>query len=848
MAIRDANNGAMYAKWQQHPMMAQGQFHPYPQVAAAQLARVQASSNASQQSAGYGAHMFHAQAKLEHAMVGMSTRNMMYNAAHQARDRIQAHVAQHPAAEKIIDGVEKERRPSVETMAIDEIDTVSIVITKPFKQSMLGIGLESQRGRVHVTSIAQDGLFANTGLKVGMRLHSVNKRSFTSSKEAATILKWAQNQVVVVASNPDEDEMTLRGKPALDAAEKTTGTPKTSQSDDANKDGKAPENSEDPSKNVANKTEYDRYMKKRKLQDILAKIPQKSPAKDATAAASEGSENGEPPEKKGKPIRFAVCGHCPKCKLSNCGECKHCKTKKTFGGKLTKTKRCLKRRCEHMVSRDGHWEQVVVQAPAGPMGLTIEIDEDQSIQFVQTAPKWMITKVNSDVCSFHYMVRPGYQLLWIEGKRIVKGTDLAHKMDSPREVVFVRYLTIPKMKYSPPKIVIPKEPKPPVDVWKSKEAASLFGFKETDDMKQLLQGQIDALKIVNQDKNGYKKFIPEDWEELKPLYGIELMMVRHRALFIIKAYTYAIEKMNRVNRSRLRLQGKWLSEEEGRTMGYITWEDCINWTLKDLNDMGITLYTSIVGVRILQKLYCRSGLLMEKRIFGMFDYTDLFHYYPLIKKMIVDFVRENKDHMSAKLLQEEVASNILPAAMDYAKENNHDENKANYKLLAKAVADPPKVRSMSKWIQVCGLRGTYDTRHTRRGEEWAKKQSVAGTKFWADPEKRKEHSKQMKEHYKHNPQKGGIKKNKKDHESESEPEEAPHETEAEDGQNDNESENEGENNEAEDDNGGETEYENNEEEEAEPYHHEDPSQQHGEEEAQHYYSQNAHNYYHEYST
>ena len=92
--------------------------------------------------------------------------------------------------------------------------TIIISVTKPSKDTRLGIGLTDQRGQIRVTSIAEDGLFANTDLKVCWTkertnplyaksvcvLNTINDQVPASSKEAVSLLKEAEHEVVVVAS------------------------------------------------------------------------------------------------------------------------------------------------------------------------------------------------------------------------------------------------------------------------------------------------------------------------------------------------------------------------------------------------------------------------------------------------------------------------------------------------------------------------------------------------------------------------------------------------------------------------------------------------------------------------
>ena len=77
---------------------------------------------------------------------------------------------------------------------------VVVVVSKPSKDAKLGIGLTDDGGSVKITTLNNDGLFANTLLKVGMRVNTINSKRVTTSNEAVGLLKEAEKQVVIVAS------------------------------------------------------------------------------------------------------------------------------------------------------------------------------------------------------------------------------------------------------------------------------------------------------------------------------------------------------------------------------------------------------------------------------------------------------------------------------------------------------------------------------------------------------------------------------------------------------------------------------------------------------------------------
>ena len=80
---------------------------------------------------------------------------------------------------------------------------VIVLGTKPSIDSKLGIGITQRAGEInniHVTSIAPGSTFAGTPLKVGMRIQTVNGRSFDTCSEFVNYLKAYKGEVVIIAS------------------------------------------------------------------------------------------------------------------------------------------------------------------------------------------------------------------------------------------------------------------------------------------------------------------------------------------------------------------------------------------------------------------------------------------------------------------------------------------------------------------------------------------------------------------------------------------------------------------------------------------------------------------------
>lgn len=87
---------------------------------------------------------------------------------------------------------------------------IAVAVTKQTRDRRLGIGLKNKNsdrpnGPIYISSIASNGLFANSGLIVGMQMLSINNISLPygmTTGEAIQILKDAEGQVIVIADNP----------------------------------------------------------------------------------------------------------------------------------------------------------------------------------------------------------------------------------------------------------------------------------------------------------------------------------------------------------------------------------------------------------------------------------------------------------------------------------------------------------------------------------------------------------------------------------------------------------------------------------------------------------------------
>jgi hypothetical protein len=86
----------------------------------------------------------------------------------------------------------------------------------------LGIGMKTTDGVVVISNIVEDGMFANTQLKVGMEVKTVNNTKVSNTSEAISMLKEATGQVTIVA---DDEPSTPPASGAAAAAAAASHNP-----------------------------------------------------------------------------------------------------------------------------------------------------------------------------------------------------------------------------------------------------------------------------------------------------------------------------------------------------------------------------------------------------------------------------------------------------------------------------------------------------------------------------------------------------------------------------------------------------------------------------------------------
>lgn len=87
------------------------------------------------------------------------------------------------------------------TVVAEYVGFVGVTINKESQDTKVGIKLKEKDGSIYVSSISETSLFADTDLKVGMKLVSVNKHDCNglSPFEAIEYFKAAEGDVTVFA-------------------------------------------------------------------------------------------------------------------------------------------------------------------------------------------------------------------------------------------------------------------------------------------------------------------------------------------------------------------------------------------------------------------------------------------------------------------------------------------------------------------------------------------------------------------------------------------------------------------------------------------------------------------------
>ncbi|KAL7543746.1 hypothetical protein ACHAXR_013042 [Thalassiosira sp. AJA248-18] len=249
-----------------------------------------------------------------------------------------------------------------------------------------------------------------------------------------------------------------------------------------------------------------------------------------------------------------------------------------------------------------------------------------------------------------------------------------------------------------------------VPFWKSVESVKMFGFERGDDVLKKLQDRIDLLKKANETSDSWKSLVPDDGKE--DLYSDrEIIAVRHKAIFLIKGYLVAIEKMGNP----------------------LKWGECCEEAASQLNGLGLVSWGGS-SIQTMNKtfqvghVFPHPGRIVnEKPNLNCFR---ILEYFPKAKEMYMEFANENIDRMTNKLMADEFATNILPAIEKESRDKEcFDDGSPEQKMLMKQLANPPSSSTMRKWLKLLNIE--YDVQCTRRGRNGVGSLSRRSKAAWA---------------------------------------------------------------------------------------------------------------------
>jgi len=257
--------------------------------------------------------------------------------------------------------------------------------------------------------------------------------------------------------------------------------------------------------------------------------------------------------------------------------------------------------------------------------------------------------------------------------------------------------------------------KNPLLFWQSAEAAKLFGFhrggpRGNDNVLKGLEDRIQLLKKANESVNGWKRLIPNDGKEEQYSHH-DIMVVRHKAQYLIKAYLLAMKKMNKE-----------------------TWGQCCVMAAIELNELGLTKFSGGEGVarwntqfRTVNTFPHPKRHVTKKQ---SWEYMMIFEYFPSAKDMFLEIANENMDRLTGKLMKEEFATTILPALEMESRENgSFDDGSPKQKMLVKLLANPPSGVLVLKWMRHFNIE--WDKQCTRKGRDGGSFLSQRMSEAWA---------------------------------------------------------------------------------------------------------------------
>ena len=210
--------------------------------------------------------------------------------------------------------------------------------------------------------------------------------------------------------------------------------------------------------------------------------------------------------------------------------------------------------------------------------------------------------------------------------------------------------------------------------------------------------------------NGWKRLIPNDGKEEQYSHH-DIMVVRHKAQYLIKAYLLAMKKMNKE-----------------------TWGQCCVMAATELNELGLTKFSGGEGVarwntqfRIVHTFPHPKRHVTKKQ---SCEFIRIFEYFPSAKDMFLVIANENMDRLTGKLMKEEFATTILPALEMESRENgSFDDGSPEQKMLVKLLANAPSGALVLKWMRHFNIE--WDKQCTRKGRDGGSFLSKRMSEAWA---------------------------------------------------------------------------------------------------------------------
>jgi len=84
--------------------------------------------------------------------------------------------------------------------------SITVTLTKPSKDSPLGISMKTSKSITRIVSISDEGLLAGSGLKPGFQLKQVNGETLKNARNARHLIQTAPDEVKILAVYKEEEK------------------------------------------------------------------------------------------------------------------------------------------------------------------------------------------------------------------------------------------------------------------------------------------------------------------------------------------------------------------------------------------------------------------------------------------------------------------------------------------------------------------------------------------------------------------------------------------------------------------------------------------------------------------